>query len=51
MKIAIGMGIAAFAYVLMVFGSLGLPKLAEVQAQGGSRSPSASLRGCWWPPT
>ena len=28
MKIAIGMGIAAFAYVLMVFGSLGLPKLA-----------------------
>lgn len=35
MKIAIGMGIAAFAYVLMVFGSLGLPKLAEVQAQGG----------------
>ena len=35
MKIAIGMGIAAFAYVLMVLGSLGLPKLAEVQAQGG----------------
>ena len=35
MKIAIGMGIAAFAYVLMVVGSLGLPKLAEVQAQGG----------------
>lgn len=35
MKIAIGMGIAAFAYVLMVVGSLGLPRLAEVQAQGG----------------
>ena len=35
LKIAIGMGIAAFAYVLMTVGSLGLPKLAEVQAQGG----------------
>ena len=35
LKIAIGMGIAAFAYVLMAVGSLGLPKLAEVQAQGG----------------
>ena len=35
LKIAIGMGIAAFAYVLMAAGSLGLPKLAEVQAQGG----------------
>ena len=35
MKIAIGMGIAAFAYVLMVVGSLGLPRLAEVQARGG----------------
>ena len=35
MKIAIGMGIAAAAYVLMVFGSLGLPARAEVEAMGG----------------
>ncbi len=35
MKIAIGMGIAAAAYVLMVFGSLGLPTRAEVEAMGG----------------
>ena len=35
LKIAIGMGIAAFAYVLMTVGSIGLPKLADVQAQGG----------------
>lgn len=35
MKIAIGMGIAAAAYVLMVFGSLGLPDRSEVAAMGG----------------
>ena len=35
MKIAIGMGIAAAAYVLMVFGSLGLPTRGEVEAMGG----------------
>ncbi len=35
MKIAIGMGIAAFAYVLMVIGSMGLPRYSEVMAQGG----------------
>lgn len=34
-KIAIGMGIAAFAYIVMVIGSLGVPKLSEVQAMGG----------------
>lgn len=34
-KIAIGMGIAAFAYVVMVAGSMGLPKLSEVEAMGG----------------
>jgi proton-dependent oligopeptide transporter, POT family len=34
-KIAIGMGIAAFAFVIMVIGSLGLPKYQEVVAQGG----------------
>ncbi len=34
-KIAIGMGIAASAFVLMAIGSLGLPELKEVQAQGG----------------
>lgn len=34
-KIAIGMGIAAFAFAIMVFGSLGLPKYQEVQAMGG----------------
>ena len=35
MKIAIGMGIAAAAYELMVFGSLGLPDRSEVAAMGG----------------
>lgn len=35
MKIAIGMGIAAFAYVLMVVGSLGLPNYSEIHAAGG----------------
>ncbi len=35
MKIAIGMGIAAAAYVLMLLGSLGLPARAEVEAMGG----------------
>jgi len=34
-KIGIGMGIAATAFVLMVVGSIGLPKLTEVQAMGG----------------
>ncbi|MFV0377472.1 MAG: peptide MFS transporter [Mangrovibacterium sp.] len=34
-KIAIGMGIAAFAFVIMAIGSMGLPKHAEVVAQGG----------------
>lgn len=34
-KIAIGMGIAALAYVLMAVGSIGLPTLSQVQAQGG----------------
>ncbi|MCB0804391.1 MAG: peptide MFS transporter [Bacteroidales bacterium] len=34
-KIAIGMFIAAMAYVLMSVGSLNLPLLSEVKAQGG----------------
>lgn len=34
-KIAIGMFIAALAYVLMVIGSLDLPLLRDVKAQGG----------------
>ncbi|WP_029904526.1 peptide MFS transporter [Prevotella sp. 10(H)] len=34
-KIAIGMGIAAFAYVVMSLGSLGLPSAAEVKSMGG----------------
>ncbi len=34
-KIAIGMGIAALAYVVMAVGSLGLPPSAEVKAMGG----------------
>lgn len=34
-KIAIGMGIAATAFIVMVIGSLGLPKLSEVTAMGG----------------
>lgn len=34
-KIAIGMGIAASAFVLMAVGSVGLPVLSEVTAQGG----------------
>ena len=38
-KIAIGMGIAALAYVIMAFGSIGLPTFSEVQAQG-SLSPA-----------
>lgn len=33
-KIAIGMGIAAFAYVVMSVASLGLPNLSEVKAMG-----------------
>lgn len=34
-KIAIGMGIAAAAYVVMTLGSLGLPSYAEVKVMGG----------------
>ncbi len=34
-KIAIGMGIAAFAFVVMAVGSIGLPLLKDVNAQGG----------------
>lgn len=34
-KIAIGMGIAAFAFVIMAVGSLGLPLFNDVTAQGG----------------
>ena len=34
-KIAIGMGIAAFAYIVMALGSMGLPTKAEVDAMGG----------------
>jgi len=34
-KIGIGMGIAAFAFVLMVVGSVGLPVFKEVEAMGG----------------
>lgn len=34
-KIAIGMGIAAAAYILMVFGSLGVPAKADVTEMGG----------------
>lgn len=34
-KIGIGMGIAALAFLLMTVGSIGLPKLPEVQAMGG----------------
>lgn len=34
-KIAIGMGIAALAYLVMVIGSFGLPSASEVKAMGG----------------
>ena len=34
-KIAIGMGIAALAYVVMAIGSIGLPLKSEVDAMGG----------------
>lgn len=34
-KIAIGMGIAATAYIVMTLGSLGLPSSEEVKAMGG----------------
>lgn len=34
-KIAIGMGIAAGAFILMTVGSIGLPLLKDVSAQGG----------------
>ena len=35
MKIAIGMGIAASAFVIMAVGSIGLPLLKDVTLQGG----------------
>lgn len=34
-KIAIGMGLAAIAYIVMTIGSLGLPSSSEVEAMGG----------------
>lgn len=34
-KIAIGMGVAALAYVVMTLGSMGLPSSSEVEAMGG----------------
>lgn len=34
-KIAIGMGIAAFAFIIMALGSIGLPKYQDVQSMGG----------------
>lgn len=34
-KIAIGMGIAALAFVVMALGSMGLPKYSEIVKQGG----------------
>ncbi|MGL4909222.1 MAG: MFS transporter, partial [Bacteroidales bacterium] len=34
-KIGIGMGIAAFAFVVMMLGSFGLPLFSEVQEMGG----------------
>ncbi len=34
-KIGIGMGIAAFAFVVMAVGSIGLPTLSEVKSMGG----------------
>lgn len=34
-KIAIGMGVAAIAYVVMTLGSMGLPNSSEVEAMGG----------------
>ena len=34
-KIAIGMGIAATAFIVMAVGSIGLPLLSDVKAQGG----------------
>lgn len=34
-KIAIGMGIAAFAYIVMALGSQGLPLKSEVETMGG----------------
>ncbi|MDR1756398.1 MAG: peptide MFS transporter [Culturomica sp.] len=34
-KIAIGMGISAFAFVIMAIGSIGLPNFSEVEAMGG----------------
>jgi POT family proton-dependent oligopeptide transporter len=44
-KIGIGMGIAALAFIVMALGSLGLPVLSEVEAQGGL---DASLKVTPW---
>jgi POT family proton-dependent oligopeptide transporter len=34
-KIGIGMGIAALAFIVMALGSIGLPLLSDLEAQGG----------------
>jgi len=44
-KIGIGMGIAALAFIVMALGSMGLPVLSEVEAQGGL---DASLKVTPW---
>ncbi len=44
-KIAIGMGIAALAYLVMTLGSMGLPTKAEVDAMGGL--PNDARVGPW----
>ncbi len=44
-KIMIGMGIAALAFVVMALGSIGLPLLSDVSAQGGL--PSAARVTPW----
>ncbi len=43
-KIAIGMGIASLAFVLMVFGSFGLPLFSEISANAGGTPLSDSQR-------
>jgi POT family proton-dependent oligopeptide transporter len=44
-KIGIGMGIAALAFIVMALGSIGLPVLSELEAQGGL---DASLKVTPW---
>jgi POT family proton-dependent oligopeptide transporter len=44
-KIGLGMGIAALAFIVMALGSIGLPVLSEVEAQGGL---DASLKVTPW---